>query len=62
MDPANKTTSDEEEFDIAKEFNIILDSVPHSGIIRMYALKIALHRQQTAGVTCQIVEAHASET
>ena len=27
MDPENKITSDEEEFDIAKEFNIILDSV-----------------------------------
>ena len=27
MDPENKISSDEEEFDIAKEFNIILDSV-----------------------------------
>ena len=42
--------------------HVVFDAVPHGGIVGTNTLEIALYRQQMAGVTRQIVEAHAGKT
>ena len=42
--------------------HIVFDAVPHGGVVGVGALEIALYGQQVAGVTRQVVEAHAGKT
>ena len=42
--------------------HVVLDAVPHRGVVGMGAFEVGLYGQQMAGVARNVVEAHACET
>ena len=42
-----------------KAEHVVFDAVPLGGVVGMGALEESFHGQQAAGVTCEVVQAHA---